>query len=585
MKRYFLLSLMLLPILLMAVSVTASVNKTELSLAERLQYTIQIKSDSAIKVSEPSPPVIELFTFVNMTSSARSSTTMSGLRVQTEHLKSYTYYYIPQREGTATIPPQNIQIGNKVYSTRKLTVTVVKSVAQAPAQGSQPLQPGFDFEDPDLPWSANRIAGSTLILAFPQRQKVYKGQPAVVSYYLYTDQMVRSFNLDDEKDFPGYGKSIYEQPKILEYETVTHQGKRFQRALIKRLMLLPNETGELQAPLVQGRARIYEFGYLNQTVRSNAAWLEVLPLPKDGVPADFSGAVGSFEVSETLSATEISLGEAITFSLRIAGQGNFNQFGHPQFSQSSAQISAPMAIDRLNAGVEGSRTLYYTIIPSEKGTYILPKLSFSWYDTERGAYRNFESKAHEIQVKSANVISYFSSLLDAGKPQTLRPMLSRNSYPDFRNMLTSIWYWLVVAITLVATAFSAYLAWHKAEKRTNPVLYAQKNADKLLKKYLHQASTAVKDLSPDFYALAETGLMHYLSEKYGVSNRLSTDEKIAKLQDKNIPKELLQDTERFVEICNRQRFSPEKKEATQLLEDYRLLRSIVTAYSKTGSVK
>jgi len=343
MKRYFLLSLMLLPILLMAVSVTASVNKTELSLAERLQYTIQIKSDSAIKVSEPSPPVIELFTFVNMTSSARSSTTMSGLRVQTEHLKSYTYYYIPQREGTATIPPQNIQIGNKVYSTRKLTVTVVKSVAQAPAQGSQPLQPGFDFEDPDLPWSANRIAGSTLILAFPQRQKVYKGQPAVVSYYLYTDQMVRSFNLDDEKDFPGYGKSIYEQPKILEYETVTHQGKRFQRALIKRLMLLPNETGELQAPLVQGRARIYEFGYLNQTVRSNAAWLEVMPLPKDGVPADFSGAVGSFEVSETLSATEISLGEAITFSLRIAGQGNFNQFGHPQFSQSSAQISAPMA--------------------------------------------------------------------------------------------------------------------------------------------------------------------------------------------------------------------------------------------------
>lgn len=573
---------MLLPLMLIAASVTAKVNKRELTLAERLAYTIEIISDQAIRISEPSPPEIELFSFVNMSSSTVSSTNLSGGRLQSKHIKTYTYYYLPQKEGSTTIPSQDIQLGNKVYSTQAIQIKVVKSTSQAPAQRSPALQPGFDFEDPDLPWSANRIAGSTFILAFPQRQKVYKGQPAVVSYYLYTDQMVRSFNLEDEKDFPGYGKSVYEQPTMLEYETVTHQGKRFQRALIKRLVLLPNKTGELQAPLVQGMARIYEFGYMNQTVSSNAAWLEVLPLPGENVPENYSGAVGSFEVSETISDTSISLGEAITYSLRIAGRGNFNQFGHPQFPPSKAQVSDPLAIDRLHAGVEGSRTLYYTIIPSEKGTYTLPTLSFSWYDTEQERYRSFQSQEQEIEVKAANVMSYFSSILDKSNPQTIRPMLSRDAYPDYHSVLSKFWYWLIVFLTIAGSGFSGYLAWHKAQKRKNPTWYAQRNADKALKKYLSEASMAVKNLSMDFYTLAENGLMQYLSEKYGVSKRLSTSEKIAQLQEKNIPAELLEDTRKFIEICNRQRFSPEKKEASLLWEDYQLLRSIVSAFSKRG---
>ncbi|MCB5253674.1 MAG: BatD family protein [Candidatus Cloacimonadaceae bacterium] len=586
MKRYLFLTVMLLPMLLLAaVTVTASVNKTRLSLAERLEYTLEIKSDSSISVTEPSPPSIELFSFVNMRSSSRSSTTMSGFKVDTQHLRSYVYYYIPQKEGTTTIPAQEIRIGNKVYSSSEIVVTVVKSSSKSPAQSSPGLAPGFDFDDPDLPWSASRIAGSTTILAYPQRQKVYKGQPAVVSYYLYTDQMVRSFNLEGEKDYLGYGKSDYEAPTSLEYETVSHQGKRFQRALIKRLVLLPNETGELQAPVLQGRARIYEFGYLNQRVSSEPAWLEVLPLPKDGVPEDFGGAVGSFEVSEDLSAQSINLGEAITYSLRIAGQGNFNQFAHPQFPESSAQVSTPMAIDRVNAGVEGSRTLYYTIIPAQKGNYVLPSLSFSWFDPDRGVYRNFTGKKHEIQVKGASVVSYFSSLLESGKPQSIRPMLSRHSYPAYQSHLKQFWYWLIVAIILAFGIFSAYLAWQKSRGRRNPEVYNQMRADKALKKYLDEASEAARMLSQDFYTLAENGLLRYLAEKYGISNRLSIPEKIAELQQKQIAAKLIRDTEDFIELCEKQRFSPEKRNAADIMDDYHRLRQIVLAFSKRGAVK
>lgn len=585
MKRYLLLTVLLLPIILMAVSVTASVNKNLLTLADRLEYTLEIKSDSSITMSEPSPPSFELFSFVNMRSSSRSSTTLSGFKVETQHVKSFIYYYIPQREGTTTIPAQGVRVGNKVYSSPVIVVTVEKSSSKSPVQSSPGIAPGFDFEDPDLPWSASRIEGSTTILAYPERQKVYKGQPAVVSYYLYTDQMVRSFNLEGEKDFPGYGKSDYETPTTLEYETVHYQGKRLQRALIKRLMLLPNETGELQAPLVQGRARIYEFGYLNQKVSSVPAWLDVLPLPKHNVPKDFGGAVGSFEVSDKLSAESLNLGEAITFSLRIAGRGNFNQFTHPQFPESQAQTSSPMAIDRLNAGVEGIRTLYYTIIPADKGKYILPPLSFSWFDPDQGVYHNFSSKQREIQVKGANVVSYFSSLLESGNVQSLRPMLSRSRYPAYHSYLKQIWYWLLITLILAGAIISAYIARRNAKARRDPALYNQMQADKALKKYLDEASEAARNLSQDFYTLADNGLMRYLADKYGVSLRLSTPEKIAYLQEKNFPEDLVADTKAFIELCERQRFSHEKREATKLMGDYHQLRRIVLAFSKKGNVK
>nr|MDK2851306.1 hypothetical protein [Candidatus Cloacimonadota bacterium] len=582
MKKLLFLGMLILPILLSAISVTASTNLTTLSLTDRLEYSIKITAEERIDISEPAPPKIENFSFVNMNSSSRTSTTIQNFKSHTEHVRSYTYYYIPLRTGESIIPSQEIRIGNKTYKTQEIKLRIVDSGSSGSSQSAPPISPGFDFDDPNLPWSANRMTGNTTILAFPQRQEVYKGQPTIISYYLYTDQMVRSFNLEDERDFPGYGKSNYEQPNTLNYETVTHQGKRFQRALIKRLMLLPNDTGEMQVPTLRGTARIYELGYRNTIVSSEPAWLNVLPLPTDGMPESFSGAVGSFEISDNVSADQVSLGEAITYSIRIAGTGNFNQFSHPELPANNAQVSSPMVVDRLNAGIEGTRTLYYTIIPSEKGTYTLGPVTFNWFDPEQEKYCSFQSEPRQIEVKGANVLGYFSGLLDKDNPQTLRPMISRDTYPDHVNIIYTFWYWLLVVIILGATAFSGYLAWHKAKARNNPEDFARMMADKALKKYLAEASLAVKNLSEDFYSLAEKGLMKYLRDKYGFPNRYSTAEILEHLRDKDVPETTMQETKDFIEICERQRFSPDKKKSSEIMEDYQKLRHIVNLYSKKG---
>lgn len=582
MKRALLVILVLLPIVMDALSVTASVNKTTIELNDRLEYTIRTKSENKIEVSEPQAPKLELFSFVNMTSSSRSSSSIINFKVQKEYERSFTYIYVPLKQGSISIPAQSIKVDNKVYNTQAIDVDVVKASGSS-SKRSIPPQGFTDIFDEGFPWASHRNTGNTMLLALPQRQPVYKGEPVIVSYYLYTDQMVRSFNLDDERDFPGYGKSIYEQPNSLDYESVTHQGKRFQRALIKKLVLLPNQIGELRAPELQGSARIYEFGYMNYPLRSNDAWLEVKPLPTAEVPKGYTGAVGRFSVSEDISSKEISLGEAVTFSLRIAGKGNFNQFGNPQFPQSEAQTSSPLAIDKLNAGIEGSRVLYYTIIPSEKGVYNLPSVSFSWFDPQSGAYNVYRSKSQAIKVKSANVISYFSGLLDSGKPQTLRPMLSRSVYKQYPNYLKQIWYWLLVAIILIGTAVALYFCLHRIKRLRDPESYAKLMADKVLKKYLTEAENAAKEGSDLFYSLSENGLIRYISDKYNIAMGLSTAQKMLMLSKLNIPQDLIDDTSRFVDICESHRFSGAQTDVTAIIHDLEKLKSLVARFSRLGA--
>jgi hypothetical protein len=179
----------LLPVLTGAISVKASVNKNTLSTADRLEYTIEVSNEGSFTMSEPSPPQIGNFSFVNMRSSSSSSSTIVNFKRSTRVSRTFVYYYIPKAEGKTTIPAQQIRVVNKVYSTPAFEINVVKPVGSNPSQQGPAVDPFDVYTDPDLPWSASRMQGKTLLLAQMQHRKVFKGQPVVVSYYLYTDQM------------------------------------------------------------------------------------------------------------------------------------------------------------------------------------------------------------------------------------------------------------------------------------------------------------------------------------------------------------------------------------------------------------
>ena len=57
-------------------------------------------------------------------------------------------------------------------------------------------------------------------------------------------------------------------------------------------------------------------------ITSKPAEIEVLPLPQEGKPADFSGLVGDFRVSAAAEPLETKLNEPIELKIDIVGEGN-----------------------------------------------------------------------------------------------------------------------------------------------------------------------------------------------------------------------------------------------------------------------
>lgn len=580
--------LFLMPVLLSSLNVDVSVNKYNIGMDDHLQLTLKVSDSQRLYVSEPQPPQIPLFSFRNMTSASQRTTSMAGLKVASEFSQVYTYIYIPQKTGKTTIPSFKVKVNNREYSTRTIEINIVKGAAPQPRQSAppNPFADPFGFDVPD-PFSTRTYdTGNTFLLALPEKQTVYRGFPAVVSYYLYTDEMVRSFNLDDEIDYSGYGKSTYEQPSMLNYEDTTLNGKSFKCALIKRLALMPNQDGVLQAPKMQGSARLYNFGYLNKPLTSVNAEIVVKPLPRDNVPTGFNGAVGNFKLSHNILDTEITLGEALTLSLKIQGRGNFNQFTAPRFTNEDGfQISSPMVVDNLQSGIDGTRTYYYTIIPQRKGEQTLPELRFVWFGNDVGEYRIYTVTPIKVNVKPAHVLSYLNRLWEQNLPTEMQPKIVRKSFKPYRLVAGQAWYWFTIVLLLSLFAIVTLIALDRKLQQRNPQAYAKKKAEKILHKYMKQSIEAAQNLSPEFYPLAEKALFNYLDSKYKLPNRLSNQEKIAELVQREIPGILVDDINRFLSHCQAARFMPEADRAVNLQADSALLKGIVSAFSKLRSVK
>ncbi|MDD2228908.1 MAG: BatD family protein [Candidatus Cloacimonetes bacterium] len=584
MKKAFLF-LLFLPILLSAVRVDVSVNKYTISTNDQLTLTLKISDSARLNVSEPSAPVVNLLSFRNMTSSSASSVSWQGGGMVSEHSHTYNYIYFPQKTGKTTIPAFSVKVNNRDYKTRPIDITVIAAANPNSKQSqSSPAFPNsnpYGFTLPDYWGDNNQALGNTFLTALPETQYVYSGFPALVSYYLYTDEMVRSFNLEEENDFEGYGKSTYEQPTMLNYEDVRHNGKNYKRALIKRLAIMPNREGTLQAPQMKGIARLYNFGYLNKSLQSTGGVIAVRPLPRTNVAAGFNGAVGNFKLSHSISKAELALGEALTFILKIQGRGNFNRFSAPAFATGKGfQVSSPVVMDNINAGIEGSRTFYYTLIPQSKGQLKLPDLPFSWFDNDQGEYRTYSISNQIIEVKSANVLSYLNRIWEPQTPRSMHPKINKAKYPAYITYAGQAWYWLIVFLILAFCVLVSIKAYELKLKRKSPELYAKKQAGRILQKYMKQATNAAQNLSPEFYPLAEKALFDYLTAKYKLGNSLSTEEKISMLREQNVPLELVEEMQSFLQHCLTARFMPEADRTINLQEDLGLLQNIIFGFSR-----
>ena len=141
------------------------------------------------------------------------------------------------------------------------------------------------------------------------------------------------------------------------------------------------------------------------TVTSPQIVFNVVPLPAAGRPEGFSGAIGDFDLQVSANSREIEVGEPLTLTMAISGQGNFDRVEAPAFPDSpdwkTYSPTATFTKDQADHAAGDTKSFEQAIVARNPAVTEIPALSFSYFDPARKEYVTRTSSPIKIKVKGS----------------------------------------------------------------------------------------------------------------------------------------------------------------------------------------
>ena len=192
---------------------------------------------------------------------------------------------------------------------------------------------------------------------------------------------------------------------------------------------LPGRLGliELAAPLLRFRyATRFTNDFFGERVpadRQDAfvygepTSIEILPIPEEGRPASYAGAVGQFTVSAEAIPREVKVGEILKFKFRIEGNGNLEFLDPPKLDT----LEGFHVFGKLDDKGRAERTITYELAPLSTAVREIPTIPFTYFDTEgSGSFKTVSTPPIPIIVRPLPAGETLAPLPeDAGKRVTV----------------------------------------------------------------------------------------------------------------------------------------------------------------------
>ena len=104
--------------------------------------------------------------------------------------------------------------------------------------------------------------------------------------------------------------------------------------------------------------------------------LRILPLPEEGRPPEFQGAVGRFAVRAEADRKAVAEGEILRLTLTIEGEGNLASLPPPRLDA----LKGFHVYGMMDEGGRGGRTVKYDIAPLSADVTEIPAIPFAFFD-------------------------------------------------------------------------------------------------------------------------------------------------------------------------------------------------------------
>lgn len=156
------------------------------------------------------------------------------------------------------------------------------------------------------------------------------------------------------------------------------------------------EVGELDIAVRMVQRVNSFFGTTERIVerRLPVVWrtFEILPLPSEGRPDDFSGAVGNFAISMEVEPRELSVGDIAQVSISLSGEGSLNgaTVVMPKLSERLFKIYQP---EKGALRANELARLTANVIPLSTQSVEIASARFSYFDPAAEAYKSAVAQA------------------------------------------------------------------------------------------------------------------------------------------------------------------------------------------------
>lgn len=539
----------------------AKVSKKKLGINERLRIDFQMNQDG----DNFTQPNFQDFTVVGGPNQSVSNSWIQGKRT---YRKTYSYFLAPKRLGNFTIKQASIEINGQVYKTSPIRITVTKAVDK-PKDGNN-----ADYQAAENIHLVAEVSNST----------PYLNEAITVVYKLYVSPNTGVSNWR-EIDKPNFDDFWSQHINIngLKILNGTYKGEDYRYVVLRKSVLYPQKTGKLNidplslditVDVPTQRRDIFGGRIMNQvhrTVSAGRRIINVKPLPEEGKPSDFTGAVGDFVFHVSPSKTELNATESLQLKLEVSGRGNLKLFELPKLNvPSSLEMYEPEHKENVRtnrSGMQGQISDSYTIVPQYKGKYPIPNISFSYFDLKTESYKRLNSNDIVINVLEgpdrSDSDSYVNKDGNSKRPVVLNQeafayikteadLLPKTPRYFFKSKL----FWAGVFAPFIAIPLAVFYRRKKGEYDADIVGNRQRKADRLSKRYLGEAKKALGKKEA-FYIALEKALHNYLKAKLNLeTSDFSKDRIKYLLNEKQVETSVITEFDSLLQSCELARYTP-----------------------------
>ena len=526
------------------------------------------------KVSDFTPPSFEGLEVLAgpIPSTSTSFQSING-QSSTTHAHSYTYTVRAVQEGKVTLGAASVKIGKETYKTEPRTIEAVKG--EVPDQGSA------------ASGGQRQSAGEDLMLRMSvSKTRAVVGEPVIVTLKLYVQSSAIS-GFEDVRfpTFDGFWSQEIDAPQNIQFVRENYNGQIYNSALLRRYMLLPQQTGALTIDpselvcLLQVRAEqtgprsiFDDFFSSYQTIRkrvtSEPVTINVSALPA-GAPASFTGGVGSFRLSAGFDSDSVAAHEATSLKITISGTGNINLVDAPKVQLpadfEAYDVRKAENISTGESGSTGTLTFEYPFIPRAPGVFDIDPVEFTYYDIAAGRYRTLSSGPLRLKVgegtrtDAAVIPSGVSKRSVESLGEDIRFISTVPRLKKAGRMMVGSPAMLIIPVVIVLAAAAVWVLLSRSIARRSDVAGTRnRKAMKVARARLKNASAFLRQgLYSAFYEELHKALHGYISDKLMLPVADLTRERIGEeLRSRGKDEAVIQELSDILDACEYARYAP-----------------------------